>query len=1317
MPDKILLVEDEALIAIAEAAMLKKHGFIVSSAYSGEKALEAIASDTEISLVLMDIDLGTGMDGTETAKNILLLRELPIVFLTSHSEKEYVDRTEKISGYGYVLKNSGEFVLVESIRMAYKLFATYLKMKESEEKYRTAFMTSPDSININSFEGLYVDINEGFTALTGYNRDDVIGKLSSEIDIWTIPEDRKTLVKGLKEKGFVDNLESVFRCKDGTFKTALMSARLISLNGQPHILSITRDISEKKRIEDQLKSRERRWSAIFEQAADGILIGTKKGIISDANENMMKMTGYTRDELIGAPIEMLFGEQELAENQLEYSLVKEGATVQRERSIFRKDGILVPVIMNSKKIEDDCLQAIFHDVSNLRQAEKSLKESEERFRLAVEGSRDGLWDWNLETNEAFHSDRFATMLGYEPEELPYTSSAWSDLIHPDDREEAFQEVERYLSGKEEVYESLFRMKTKNGDYRWISGRGKAVFNSKGKPLRFVGFNTDITGIKKIEKTAEMAKRFLETISDIAYEADTRGHITYVNPAVEAITGFSVEELTGAPFLPLFREEDHSSLMEVYQRTLEGEILENELTFVNGATCHFTTLPRYDENGHICGTFGIGRDISERIHHEKEQQRSKELFRQMFMQHSAVQLLIDPGQNGRIVEANQAAADFYGYSLEQLRNLNIADINGLSAGEIEHIMKLVRTRSQNCFELTHRCADGRLKDVEVHSSPVLYNDSWVCFSIIRDISEQKQAQKELYAKNSYLSSILEHVPAIFYTFRIGEGGITHSAQVEKILGFSRRELKENPMLWHDSIQTEDRKRVDEAIRRGTEGENIDVVYRIRGNDQVWHWFHDVATPYSDENGTVGLHGVVIDISEQKERENELEHYREEYKSKLLLLERAEQLAQLGSWEWVLIDNSWSMSENWKRIHGLTETPVNMEELIKIAHPDDALRVTESLRRTQEDKSPYDIRHRIIRADNGEIRYIQALGVVEVEPGTNRALRIMGVAQDITERVTTEEKYKTIVQSSVDGILIIDPQGKVIEANEAYCKLIGISRQELLNMSVFDIEAIESEEKIRRHIEKLVQSGGDRFETRHRGNDGSLLDVEVSATPLPSGEGIVGIIRDISLRKEKEKQLQDSIQEKDLLMQELNHRVKNNLLMISSLIHLKDTSLGTKVDLSDLEHRIDTIRIIHENLNKGGDITAIDFHDYTEEILSNIFYFAPLPVRVENDIQDISMDTKRSVAVGLIINELATNAVKHGFSKDTPAVFRVQLLKEKDLSSYILKIGNTGNPFPEAIRFDRCETLGLQLITNLVKQLNGSLDVQRTPDTLFSIRFPV
>ncbi|MGE5419533.1 MAG: PAS domain S-box protein, partial [Chloroflexota bacterium] len=152
-------------------------------------------------------------------------------------------------------------------------------LRFSEERFRKAFMTNPDSVNINRLaDGIYVDINFGFTSLTGYTREEVIGRSSFEINIWDNINDRAKLVKGLKESGIVQNLEAKFRFKDGTVKTGLMSASVIVFNNELHILSITRDIEEIKRTQDALKESEERFKQVTETAEEWIWEVDSKGL-------------------------------------------------------------------------------------------------------------------------------------------------------------------------------------------------------------------------------------------------------------------------------------------------------------------------------------------------------------------------------------------------------------------------------------------------------------------------------------------------------------------------------------------------------------------------------------------------------------------------------------------------------------------------------------------------------------------------------------------------------------------------------------------------------------------------------------------------------------------------------------------------------------------------------------------------------------------------------------------------------------------------------------------------------------------------------
>ena len=176
------------------------------------------------------------------------------------------------------------------------------KVSESEEKYRQAFQTSSDAININQRDGAYIDVNEGFTNLTGYTLKDVMGKFSTEINIWVIPEDLEKMIVGLREKGYVKNLESKFRCKDGSIKTAIMSANLFMLNNEPHILTITRDITESKDLEELILKSKQQYDNLVSNIPVGVyvLLTKPEGTFSldYVSPRMAEMLGLSIDRLL-----------------------------------------------------------------------------------------------------------------------------------------------------------------------------------------------------------------------------------------------------------------------------------------------------------------------------------------------------------------------------------------------------------------------------------------------------------------------------------------------------------------------------------------------------------------------------------------------------------------------------------------------------------------------------------------------------------------------------------------------------------------------------------------------------------------------------------------------------------------------------------------------------------------------------------------------------------------------------------------------------------------------------------------------------------
>ncbi len=222
-------------------------------------------------------------------------------------------------------------------------------LRESEQRFRTVFHTSPDAVNINKLKGEFVEINEGFSTLTGYTRADVIGLSSKDIQIWAVSEDRKKIIADLKKSGVVDNVESKFRCKSGDVKPGLISARIINLNGENHILTITRDISKWKKVEEDKKKLETKLQRAQKMEAIGTLAG---GVAHDLNNILSGIVSYPELLLMDLP-----DDSDLKEplETIQKSGFKAAAIVQDLLTLARR-GVSISEVVNLNKIVSEHLE-------------------------------------------------------------------------------------------------------------------------------------------------------------------------------------------------------------------------------------------------------------------------------------------------------------------------------------------------------------------------------------------------------------------------------------------------------------------------------------------------------------------------------------------------------------------------------------------------------------------------------------------------------------------------------------------------------------------------------------------------------------------------------------------------------------------------------------------------------------------------------------------------------------------------------------------------------------------------------------------------
>lgn len=201
------------------------------------------------------------------------------------------------------------------------------------------------------------------------------------------------------------------------------------------------------------------------------------------------------------------------------------------------------------------------------------------------------------------------------------------------------------------------------------------------------------------------------------------------------------------------------------------------------------------------------------------------------------------------------------------------------------------------------------------------------------------------------------------------------------------------------------------------------------------------------------------------------------------------------------------------------------------------------------------------------------------------------------------------------------------------------------------------------------------------------------------------------------LEKALKDREYLIKEVHHRVKNNLAMVASLINIKSYELPDPSLLDDIKTQISSIGIIHENLYNGNSIEKIDFREYAEKLLGNVFRSISLfQVKVEIEADEEALPPKKMLPIGLIITELATNAIKHGFLQEGEQIFRIEFLKEEERHSYCLHVSNTGRKFPDDVSLTEGTSMGLELIRILVGQLQGEIHLERRPKTRFTIRFP-
>lgn len=330
---------------------------------------------------------------------------------------------------------------------------------------------------------------------------------------------------------------------------------------QRHKENLTNKLIKKMRqleVERQaLRESENRTRILLDSAPVGIGVSDTEGNVIEANRYMLKITGYTLEELRNTNVSKTFVDP-FERKALLNELKESGHVRDREVRLKRKDGTVYDALVSTDLVEIDGQKRLLttkRDITSQKKAERALKESEERYALAMRGTNDGLWNRNLETGEVYYSPRWKKILGYNDDEIPNLREEWEKRIHHDDYNGVMNNLIDHFEDRTKHYVSEYRMKHKDGSYRWILSRGAILRDGYGNPIRIAGSHTDITERKEAREKLKLMSQFSEMNPAPVLRCDSNGTIQMANQAaIDILSMESLEETTIDSILPDMEED-------------------------------------------------------------------------------------------------------------------------------------------------------------------------------------------------------------------------------------------------------------------------------------------------------------------------------------------------------------------------------------------------------------------------------------------------------------------------------------------------------------------------------------------------------------------------------------------------------------------------------------------------------------------------------------------------------------------------------------------------------------------------------------------
>lgn len=603
-------------------------------------------------------------------------------------------------------------------------------------------------------------------------------------------------------------------------------------------------------------------------------------------------------------------------------------------------------------------------------------------------------------------------------------------------------------------------------------------------------------------------------------------------------------------------------------------------------------------------------------------------------------------------------------------------------------------------------------------------------MVRELQARNQellgAQSESDAAKARYFELFDQAPAAYITAS-PEGLILEAnLAAARLLGSDRAVLPAQPLSRF--IHADDQPLLNCLGQPAGTPAPRDLELRIAHTDGPVVWVRFTANHGRDAQGGPVWRIVLADITERKRAQTALVESEQ-------LLRESQTIAGLGSYVLDLDTGVWTSSDVLDRVFGIDKSYTrSVEGWIALIHPNDRAMMDAYFKNeVLGQRRTFDKQYRLRTPAGQAERWVHGLGRLEYD-SQGRAVEMHGTILDITDRKRAEDELRAsekrmadITFSMADWVWEVDAQGAYTYSSLRGAELLGRSHDTILGKKPFDFMPPDEARRVAAIFAEIAahKAPVKNLENWNLRQNGERICLLTNAVPILDEAGRLcgyrGVDQDITVRKQAEGVLRQSVLEKETLLKEIHHRVKNNLQVISSLLRLQSRKIDhpvTSAVLLDMQSRVMSMALIHEHLYQSEHFAAVDLAAYLKRLCQRLLaamVAAPPLIALQMELAAVRLSIDQAIPCGLIVNELVSNAVKHAFPNGRRGVVRVELERIGGGPGLLLRVADDGAGFPAGFDLKEVSTLGLQLVTTLARQLGGTLRLTHDNGAVFEIVF--